>query len=67
MPISRHGLQRFHPMRKDTPSKPAAPDIMRRFFSLIERFERPRPSETAAPEVKARITRFDAGERKAAP
>jgi|GEM_PF-3008585 len=67
MTVSRQGLQRFHPMRKDAPSKPAAPDIMRRFFSLIERFERPRLSEKAAPEVKARITRFDAGERKATP
>lgn len=36
-------------------------DVFRRFFDLIERFERPfQARETrAAPEVKARITRLD--------
>jgi hypothetical protein len=43
------------------PAPLTAPDIVRRFFSLIERFERPmrRLEHKAAPERKARITRID--------
>lgn len=32
--------------------------VFRRFFDLIERFERPRGADPA-PEIKARITRLD--------
>lgn len=43
-------------------SSPAgARDVFRRFFDLIERFERPfhARENRPAPEVKARITRLD--------
>jgi hypothetical protein len=36
--------------------------VIRRFFDLIERLER--PAHPPAPEVKARISRFDAPARR---
>lgn len=48
------------PRRAEAPAS-GAREVFRRFFDLIERFERPRRREEArpAPEVKARITRLD--------
>ena len=45
---------------EDASAQTGARDVFRRFFDLIERFERPlRPrEERPAPEVKARITRL---------
>lgn len=56
-------LRRVLLPRKADQDSPAtgARDVFRRFFDLIERFERPFQAREgrAAPEVKARITRLD--------
>ena len=45
---------------KSASSAPKSGDVIRRFFDLIERFERPKKIETKShPEYRARISRLD--------
>lgn len=56
-------MNRLRLLRKSGTEHPRSADhrIIRRFFTLIQRLERPLPKDEvqSAPEVKARITALD--------
>lgn len=58
--MTRHRQSHLPPAKAGTGKSTPAGEVFRRFFDLIERFERPKRIETkSAPHPRARITRLD--------